>query len=123
MWTARLEFRDGARKICRSSPAQGPIRICARPPRIISLSARTGPTGPRSDRCRKIAEEGLGAAIMDRLRARRLLEPLMRQAGLNESLEERMRLVRFALKFGVILAGEEIRMIAQLDQFRERAVG
>ena len=47
----------------------------------------------------------------------------MRQAGLDEALEERMRLVRLALKFGVILAGEKVRMIAQLDQFSERAIG
>jgi hypothetical protein len=37
---------------------------------------------------------------------------LMRQRCLNEAFEERVRLVRFTLKFGMILAGEEIGMIA-----------
>ena len=46
----------------------------------------------------------------------------MGEASLNESFEERVRLVRFALKLGVILAGKEIRMIAQLDQLGQRAV-
>jgi hypothetical protein len=40
----------------------------------------------------------------------------------NKAFEERVRLVRFALKFRVILAADEIRVIAKLDQFRERAV-
>ena len=40
-----------------------------------------------------------------------------------KSAEQRMRLVRFALEFRVILAGEKIRMIAQLDQFREGSIG
>jgi hypothetical protein len=40
---------------------------------------------------------------------------LSRQTFLNKSFEERMRLVWFALKFGVILAADEIRMIAELD--------
>ena len=46
----------------------------------------------------------------------------MRQTGLNESFEERMRLVGLALKFRMILASEKIRMIAQLYQFRQSAV-
>ena len=62
----------------------------------------------------QLPEEGLGAAINDRLR-RAVYSALMRQAGLNEGLEKRVRLVRLALKFGVVLAGEEIRVIAQLD--------
>jgi hypothetical protein len=33
-----------------------------------------------------------------------------------------MRFVRFALEFGVILAANKIRVIAQLNQFGERAV-
>jgi len=40
---------------------------------------------------------------------------LMREAGADEAAEERMRLVRFALEFGVILASEEEGVIAQLD--------
>ena len=44
------------------------------------------------------------------------------QARLHESLEQRMRLVRFRLKFRVILAREEPRVLAQLDQLDERAV-
>ena len=40
---------------------------------------------------------------------------LVRQAGANETAEERMRLVRFALEFRVVLAGEKKRVIAQLD--------
>jgi len=34
-----------------------------------------------------------------------------------------MRLVWFAFEFRVILAANKIRMIAQLDQFRQRAIG
>jgi hypothetical protein len=41
----------------------------------------------------------------------------------NESFEERVRLVRFTLKFRVILAADEIWVIAKLDQFRECAIG
>ena len=102
-----------------------------------------------------LPEEGLGVAIMDRLRraahaARFVSEAprqralvsrhdrppavksrsdlqdalaLMRQAGANETSEKRVRLVRFALEFRMILAGEEKRVVAQLDQLRERAVG
>jgi hypothetical protein len=44
------------------------------------------------------------------------------QAGLNKSFEQRMGFVWFALKLGVILAANKIRMIAKLDQFRERAI-
>ena len=40
---------------------------------------------------------------------------LVRQSGLNEPFEERVRLIRFALKLGMILAGQEVGMIAQLD--------
>ena len=47
----------------------------------------------------------------------------MREAGLDKAFEERMRLVRFALELGVILAGQKIRMVLQLDQFRECAIG
>jgi hypothetical protein len=42
---------------------------------------------------------------------------------LNKSFEERMRFVGFALEFGVILAADKIRVIAQLNQFGERAIG
>jgi hypothetical protein len=41
---------------------------------------------------------------------------------LNEAFEERVRLVRFALEFRMVLAGEEIRVIAQLDQLGQRTV-
>ena len=47
---------------------------------------------------------------------------LVREAGLDEAFEKGVRLVRFALEFRMILAGQEIRVIPQLDQFRERAV-
>ena len=62
----------------------------------------------------QLPEEGLGAAINDRLR-RAAHSALMRQAGLNESLEKRMWPVRFTLKFGVILAGDKIGVIPQLN--------
>src|SRR5438552_17059231 len=45
-----------------------------------------------------------------------------RKTGLNETYEERVRLVRFALKFRVISAADEIRMIPKLNQFRQRAI-
>ena len=75
----------------------------------------------------EVPDEGLGAAIMDRLRARcgRTLgraSALVRQARLHEAFEERVRLVRLALEFRVILAGEEVGVIPQLDQLGERAV-
>jgi len=41
----------------------------------------------------------------------------VRETGFNKSFEERMRLVRLALKLGVILAADEIGMIAKLNQF------
>src|SRR5438067_10533749 len=47
---------------------------------------------------------------------------LMRETRLDETFEKRMRLVRLALKLGVILAGEKVRMVAQLNQLRERSV-
>jgi hypothetical protein len=47
----------------------------------------------------------------------------MSQTGLNESSEKRMRLVWLALKLRMILAGEEVRVIAQFNQLRERAIG
>jgi len=37
------------------------------------------------------------------------------QRRLNKAFEERMRLIRFALKLGMILAGQKVGMIAQLD--------
>jgi hypothetical protein len=42
---------------------------------------------------------------------------------LNKSFEERMRFVGFALKFRMILTTNKVGVIAQLDQFGERAVG
>ncbi len=47
---------------------------------------------------------------------------LVRETRLHEALEERVRLVRTALEFRMILTREEVRMIPQLDQLRERAV-
>jgi hypothetical protein len=47
----------------------------------------------------------------------------MGKTGLNKPLEQRMWFIRFALKLGMILAGEEVRVIAQFDQLRERAIG
>ena len=54
---------------------------------------------------------------------RTLLLALMRQCSLNKAFEQRVRLVRFALKFGVILASQKIGVISQLNQLGERAVG
>jgi hypothetical protein len=41
---------------------------------------------------------------------------------LDESFEQRMGLIWFALKLGVILAADKIRMAAKLDQFSEGAI-
>jgi hypothetical protein len=46
----------------------------------------------------------------------------MTKTSSNESLEQRMRLIWFALKFGVILAAQEVRVVAKLDQFGEVAI-
>src|SRR5206468_4754759 len=48
---------------------------------------------------------------------------LSREACLNKYFEERVRFVWFALEFGMVLAADEIRVIAQLNQFGERAIG
>src|SRR5215467_13739336 len=40
---------------------------------------------------------------------------LIGKSSRNESSEEGMRVVRFALKFRMILAADKIRMVAQLD--------
>src|SRR6478672_2865618 len=48
---------------------------------------------------------------------------LMRQCRLDKPFEQRVRLVRFALKFGVILASQKIGVISQLNQLGERAIG
>jgi len=40
---------------------------------------------------------------------------LMCQGRLNKALEEGVRLIRFTLKLWMILAGQEVGMIAQLD--------
>jgi hypothetical protein len=47
---------------------------------------------------------------------------LSREACLNKSFEERVRFVWFALEFGMILAANKIRVIAELDQFSEGAI-
>src|SRR5439155_23689818 len=54
---------------------------------------------------------------------RTLLLALMRQCSLNKPFEQRVRLIWFALKFGVILASQKIGVISQLDQLGERAIG
>jgi len=41
---------------------------------------------------------------------------------MNKSFKERVRFVWLALEFGVILAANKIRVIAQLDQFGEGAI-
>ena len=48
-------------------------------------------------------------------RARGFPSALIREARLNKSFKQRMRLVRFALEFGVILAADKVGMIAKLD--------
>ena len=55
-----------------------------------------------------------GARVSERLRgcnARRAINGAS-ETGLNKASEERMRPVRLALKFRVILAGEKVRVIA-----------
>src|SRR5260370_26243079 len=52
----------------------------------------------------------------------RLTVRIKRETGLNETFEKRMRFVRFALKFRVVLATDEIRMIAKFNQFGQRTV-
>src|SRR5437764_14431310 len=42
--------------------------------------------------------------------------------GLDKAPEQRMRFVWLALKFGMVLAGDEVRVIAQFDNFRERTI-
>src|SRR5438270_1253566 len=54
---------------------------------------------------------------------RTLLLALMCQRSLDKPFEQRVRLIWFALKFGVILASQKIGVIAQLDQLGERAIG
>jgi hypothetical protein len=46
----------------------------------------------------------------------------MIETRLNESFEERMRFVRLALEFGMILATNKIGMITKLDQLCKRSV-
>src|SRR5712691_5937430 len=46
----------------------------------------------------------------------------MREASADEAAEKWMRLVRLALEFGVILAGEKKWVIPQLNQLRERSI-
>src|SRR6266566_5164134 len=43
--------------------------------------------------------------------------------GADETLEQRMGLVRFAAEFGMELAGDEERVVWQLDYFDQVAVG
>ena len=47
----------------------------------------------------------------------------MGKTRLNKSFKKRMRFVRLALKLRMILAGEEVRVIPQFNQLRERTVG
>src|SRR5437879_418741 len=41
----------------------------------------------------------------------------------NKSLKKRMRLVRFAVKFGMELAADKKRMFGQFDDFHQLAIG
>src|SRR4029453_15353784 len=47
---------------------------------------------------------------------------LIIETSLNESFEKRMRFVRLALKFRVILATNKIGMITKIDQLGQRSV-
>src|SRR5438046_9163996 len=47
---------------------------------------------------------------------------LMIETRLNEPFEKRMRFVRLALEFGMILSTNEIGMISKLDQLGQRFV-
>ena len=53
----------------------------------------------------------LGSARASRA-PRELALTLVGEGGANEAAEERMRFVRFALEFRVILAGDKERMVA-----------
>ena len=44
-------------------------------------------------------------------------------SGGDESLEKRMRLIRFALELGMELAGHEERMILEFDDLNEFSIG
>jgi hypothetical protein len=46
----------------------------------------------------------------------------MSKTRLNKSFEQRVRLVWFALEFGMILAANKVRVIAQLDQLGQGTV-
>ncbi len=61
-------------------------------------------------------------ALSSRTTERPLQLALVRETGLHEAFEKRMRLVRLALEFRMILAGQEVRVIPQLDQLRERPI-
>jgi hypothetical protein len=60
-----------------------------------------------------------------RLRRTRSLRSLAfaSQARFNETLKQGVGFIGFALEFGVVLAGEEIGMVFQLDQLGECAIG
>ena len=47
---------------------------------------------------------------------------MLRVRGGDETLEQRMRLVRLAQEFRMELAGDEKRMVLQLDDFHQLAV-
>src|SRR5580693_557741 len=65
----------------------------------------------------KLLLRNLGLRFWIASSARRMLLRIERQASLDEAFEQRMGLVRFALKFWVVLAADEIGMIAEFDQF------
>ena len=48
---------------------------------------------------------------------------LSSEAGFDEAFEEGMRAIGLALKFRMILTGEEPRMIAQFNQLGQGAIG
>src|SRR5438094_4265693 len=52
---------------------------------------------------------------------RPIMNPIMRCG--NEAFEERMGLVRLAVKFGMELAGNEKGVVSQFDDFHQLAIG
>jgi hypothetical protein len=98
---------------CTQSKQRCPATL--KPRFMLGMSFRTiFPDEPPSSRA---AKGGLVAS------ASRLDLHLMLERGFDERVEERMRLVWLGEELGVELAGEEIRVILQLDQLGKVAVG
>src|SRR5947209_2088853 len=90
------------------------IRFAVEQDRKSGGSPDSYPTGePPVFRCfeRSLNRESACAAPSLDLSSRGRFFGFLLQTGLDEPCEKRMRFVRFALEFGVILAGEEIRMV------------